>query len=272
MSLGMPFPGLRIRIKPELDPMSYVISILEVPTARGEVKKNSVLAFSNADRITKIGLRGDAAPATFVRDNVFWIDANEKRTLNKSDVKFWSVTTLLIFHLEAVVQLYAHRMLGLQDVQTLVQAVAAGYPDLVRETMKVIPLPRLTKILKGLASEGISLRNLRDIMQTALELAAFEKDDENLIERIRGGLSSAITYRFSRGNRKISAYLLAPATEEQIRSSITTATNGISAALAPKQAKALLEAIRSTILSHQKADMQPTLHFSLARKTRKSID
>ncbi|MES2934010.1 MAG: flagellar biosynthesis protein FlhA [Pseudomonadota bacterium] len=248
LSFGLPFPGIRIRVNDKLEPLSYVISVLEVNAVRGQLREGSVLAFASAERLASLQIQVPDGPPVFMGAGVHWIALTARKIARQQGIACWSVTQLLVAHLETVIELHAHRLLGVQDVQALVTACAKEYPDLVREAMKIAPLPRLTKVLKGLSAEGVSLRNMRDILQVSLEVAGTEKSDEAVIERIRIVLGRAITYRFLQGQSKLSAYLIEPSTEDLVRRSITMSGQGVVAALSPANARALLDAIKRAVL------------------------
>lgn len=276
LGLGLPFPGVRIRVNQDLASLHYVISVLEVPTARGSLRSESVLAFASAEALDKLRLTYHKDPTSFVGEGVHWVGQQNLSMLRQKGIDYWTATGMLVYHLDAIIQLYPHRLLGVQDIQALVLACGKQYPDLVREAMKVIPLPRLTKVMKGLASEGISLRNMRDILQVALESAGMEKDDEVVIERIRMALSSAITFRFTQGDSKIDAYVIEPSTEEVLRKSITMSGAGAVVALSPSSAKALIDQIKQAVMSYKQTgvrDQVPVLTAAdLRRPLRKLIE
>jgi len=249
MSLGpgLPFPGVRIRANASMPVGEYGISVLETPAARGSFLPGHLLVLAGEQALAQAGIAGVRAPVAFVGEHGRWVKTSQRTALTQRGIACWTLADLLIHHLEDVIERHSHRILGLQDAQALVQACAKEYPDLVREAMKVVPLPRLTRLLKGLAAEGISLRHMRDILQAAQEHAGSERNDELVIERIRTGLSQVITHRFTQGLGQLDVVMLDPAAEQQVRSALLMTAAGVEAALAAEQARALIVQLRSTL-------------------------
>ena len=82
---------------------------------------------------------------------------------------------------------------------------------------KLISPVLLTDVLRRLVEEGISLRNLRDILGALAEWAPQERDPVALTEHVRVALRRAITYKHAGDGGVLAAYLLDPMIEDAIR-------------------------------------------------------
>jgi len=273
---GLPFPGVRIRLDETLPALHYGISVLEVRAVGGALCAGCLLAFASRERLVSLGVPLVAGPDVFIGAGAHWVAANAARTLAQQGVATWSASQLLVAHLETVVMVHAHRLLGMQDAQALVSACAREYPDLVREAMKVVPLPRLTRMLKSLCAEGVSLRNMRDILQVALEHGAAEKNDEVIVERIRAALGRAISSRYLKEAGRLRAWVMDPGVEERVRASLAMGGNGLVAALAPPDAKSLVEQVRRAVMQQREkgqADAAPlVVAADIRRPLRKLVE
>ena len=77
----------------------------------------------------------------------------------------------------ALLRRYGHELFGLQEAQALLDALERTHPALVREVVpKLVSPVLLTDIARRLVEEGISLRNLRDILGALAEWAPHERD------------------------------------------------------------------------------------------------
>ncbi|QBE61946.1 flagellar biosynthesis protein FlhA [Pseudoduganella lutea] len=283
LNLGLPFPGVRIRIDETLPALRYNISVLEVRAVGGTLCADAVLAFASRERLASLGVAPIDAPPVFLGAGAHWVAAQGAKLLRQHGVATWSASRLLVAHLETVVTLHAHRLLGMQDAQSLVTACAREYPDLVREAIKVVPLPRLTRMLRSLCAEGVSLRNMRDILQVALENGAAEKNDEIIVERIRAALGRSISSRYIResgdamhgkqdkGGASLDAYLMDPGAEERIRASLTMSGNGLVAALAPPEARALVDSVRRAVQQQRQGGQREPLPLVVAADIRRPL-
>ncbi|MGZ6030051.1 MAG: FHIPEP family type III secretion protein, partial [Myxococcaceae bacterium] len=113
----------------------------------------------------------------------------------------------------------------------------ARSPALVRPVLEKVPLPVLTDVLRRLLQEGVSVRNLRGVLET-LASPGVEGDAAGLAERCRQALARWISHQHAPSGA-LFAWLVDPALEEALR---TRTVDGIPA-LEPERVQAVLEAV-----------------------------
>jgi type III secretion protein V len=146
--------------------------------------------------------------------------------------------------LAAVVRRYGHELFGLEETQGLLDALERTHPALVREVVpKLISPVLLTDVLRRLVEEGISLRNLRDILGALAEWAPQDRDPVALTEHVRVALRRAITYKHAGDAGVLAAYLLDPMIEDAIRESIQKTPTGSYLALEPQISRDIVAAV-----------------------------
>ena len=139
---------------------------------------------------------------------------------------------------------HGHELFGLDEAQALLDALERTHPTLVREVVpKLVPLVLMTDILRRLLEEGISLRNLRDILGALAEWAPHERDPVALTEHVRGALRRVITYRYAGDSGVLAAYLLDPMIEDTIRDSVQKTATGNYLALEPQLSRDIVSAV-----------------------------
>jgi len=144
----------------------------------------------------------------------------------------------------ALVRRYGHELFGLEETQALLDALERTHPALVREVVpKLISPVLLTDVLRRLVEEGISLRNLRDILGALAEWAPQERDPVALTEHVRVALRRAITYKHAGDAGVLAAYLLDPMIEDAIRDGVQKTPAGSYLALDPEISRDILAAI-----------------------------
>jgi type III secretion protein V len=144
----------------------------------------------------------------------------------------------------ALVRRYGHELFGLEETQALLDALERTHPALVREVVpKLISPVLLTDVLRRLVEEGISLRNLRDILGALAEWAPQERDPVALTEHVRVALKRAITYKHAGDAGVLAAYLLDPMIEDAIRDAIQKTTAGSYLALEPQISRDIIAAV-----------------------------
>jgi type III secretion protein V len=144
----------------------------------------------------------------------------------------------------ALARRYGHELFGLEETQALLDALERTHPALVREVVpKLISPVLLTDVLRRLVEEGISLRNLRDILGALAEWAPQERDPVALTEHVRVALRRAITYKHAGDSGVLAAYLLDPMIEDAIREGIQKNATGSYLALEPQISRDIIAAV-----------------------------
>jgi len=139
---------------------------------------------------------------------------------------------------------HGHELFGLEETQGLLDALERTHPALVREVVpKLISPVLLTDVLRRLVEEGISLRNLRDILGALAEWAPQERDPVALTEHVRVALRRAITYKHAGDGGVLAAYLLDPMIEDAIRDGIQKTATGSYLALEPQISRDIVAAV-----------------------------
>ena len=135
--------------------------------------------------------------------------------------------------------------LGLAEVQRMLDELEQVAPATVRNVVpKPVSLTLLVDILRRLVEEGVSIRDLRAILEALATVAGLEKDPLTLTELVRSQLRRFITFRLTRGAGSLGVYLLDPLLEDTIRRSITRTPNGAFLTLAPAASRDVIASVR----------------------------
>ncbi len=148
----------------------------------------------------------------------------------------------------AALRAHAHLLVGIQEVQALLDALEASHPALVREATRQVPAPILAEILRDLLEEGISVRPLRNILEAALEAGGGARGPASLAESCRRALRRQIAHRHA-GAGALEALLLDPSAEGALREALA----GSIAALDPRASQALLEDLARALATRDRA-------------------
>ena len=149
----------------------------------------------------------------------------------------------------ALLRRHGHELIGIQETQLLLDRLERTHPALVREVVpKLISPPLLADVLRRLAEEGVSLRNLKDILGALAEWAPHERDPVTLTEHVRGALRRAITYRHATSEGVLPVFLLDPMIEEAVREAIHKTASGSYLALEPQLSRDIVAAVGRTVV------------------------
>jgi type III secretion protein V len=138
--------------------------------------------------------------------------------------------------------------LGMAEVQRLLDELEPFAAATVRNVVpKPVSLILLTDIMRRLVEEGVSVRDLRGVLEALSSVAATEKDPLALAEYVRGQLRRAITFRLTAGVAQLDVVLVDPILEETVRRAITRTAAGAFLTLAPQAARDVIGALRVAI-------------------------
>jgi type III secretion protein V len=144
----------------------------------------------------------------------------------------------------ALMRRYGHELVGVQETQALLDGLERTHPALVREVVpKLVSPVLLADVLRRLVEEGISLRNLRDVLGALAEWAPHERDPVVLAEHVRASLRRAITFQHARGGGVLTAWTLDGIIEDTIRESIHKTPTGSYLALEPQLSRDIVQAV-----------------------------
>ena len=138
-------------------------------------------------------------------------------------------------------------MIGRQEVQNLLDNLAKTYPKLVEEIVPaVLSLGTIMRVLQNLLSEGVSIRDLRTILETMADWAPSTQDPEILTEYVRHALSRTISSDLA-SHGTIPLITLAKPVEDAILNSIQHKESGSYLAIDPQVAQKILDSIGQAI-------------------------
>jgi type III secretion protein V len=164
-------------------------------------------------------------------------------------------------HLSQVIKRHADELLGIQEVQNILDAMEQqGYAALVKTVVpKLLSIQRLTDILRRLLREEISIKNMKAILEALADWAPYENDPVYLTEYVRMNLKRYIAYKFSNGQPTLPVYLLDPAIEQAIQNGIRQSASGSYLSLDPQVSQQILEAFRTAFSKVDLTSVRPVV-------------
>lgn len=220
LDLGVPLPGISLRLTNQLEPDAYQISIRGIPVAQGKLKPPTP---------TGTGKSADKDPTPQEsEENSNLVPANRPQSAPDN-------IRIIAFHLAYLLRRHASEFIGIQEVHTLYNKLEqAGYLELVREVQRVLTASKVVDILRRLLDEGISVRDLRQILESLVEFGESEKDISMLAERVRINLKRQLSYTFTNGKGVLPVYMFAPESEKLLQGSLRQSPAGMFFALTPE--------------------------------------
>ncbi len=238
--LGVRLPPVSVRAAP-LPPGGWRLLLDEVPAASGQARLDRAVSLCSPEDLSLVGIAWAPVPdpATGrLRCSIAAAEAERAAALGPVRQPLECVAA----GAAAALRRHAHRLMGVQEVQWLLDSLEPEAPALVREASRQLPPALLAETLRRLLQEEVSVRNLRAILEAALEAGGGARGAAALAEACRRALARHIAHRWA-SEGPLLALLLDPAAEAAVRDALA----GEHAALDPESAAGLLGRIEAEL-------------------------
>ena len=271
--LGFLVPAVHIRDNLELAPNAYRISLNGVPVGEATVHPERELAIDPGRVYGNIEGLPTRDPAFGMQ--ALWIEAAQRERAQSFGYTVVDAGTVIATHLGQLVARNAHELLGHEEVQTLLNALAKSAPKLVEDLVpKTLPLGVLVKVLQALLVERVPIRNLRTILESLAEIAPRTQDPTALAVHVRLALSRQIVQDIAGLSQELPVVTLDAALEQTLTTALGTGPNAaIEPGLAERLQSRLAESAERLELAGDPAVLlvTPALRPTLARFLRATV-
>ncbi len=237
--LGVRLPGIAVRAA-ELADGSWRLLLEDVPAATGCAPLDRAAVLLPPEELALVGIpcQPEVEP---IGGECCAVISSEHASRAAALAPVRGPLARVIASAAAALRRHAYRLVGVQEVQTLLDGLEPSAPALVREVGRQIPPALLADVLRRLLEEQVSIRPLRTILDAMLECGA-SKGSAVLAESCRHALSRHIASQWA-SEGLLEALLLDPGAEMAVRDALA----GEHAALDPDAASSLLGAIESEL-------------------------
>lgn len=129
---------------------------------------------------------------------------------------------------------------GIQETSNMLNRAGQDYPEVVKEVARALPVARIAEVLRRMVEEEVSLRNLRDVLESLAEAGQREKDPFNLTEFARIALRRQLSHRYA-PDGVLRALTLSPDLEAKLREAVRANGGSPQLALEPADAARVLD-------------------------------
>ena len=210
---GFIVPAVRIRDNLSLEPSGYRVTIGGVILADDRVQPGKLLAIQGGK--SNVVLRGETVKDPTFGLDAIWIEPQERPRAQAASYTVVDPSTVIATHFNQLLRQNAGDLLTQDEAQALLDHVAKSSPNLVTGLVpKVLSLSILTRVLKMLLTDQISISDMHRI----LECLASEKSREvdELVDAVRVALGPLIIQRVCGPKEALSVVTLDPGLEQII--------------------------------------------------------
>ena len=237
--MGFVVPPVHIRDNLQLKPGEYAILLKGIELQRAEIRMGQYLAINpgGADPT----FRGVPTKEPAFGLEALWVLSTDRDQAQLAGYTVVDAATVIVTHLTEVIRRHAHELLGRQEVQGLLDALAKSHPKVVEELVpQQLSLGQVQKVLQNLLREHVGIRDFLSIVETLADHAPTTKDAHQLTEHVRAALSRSIVNRFLAPDRVLPLVTLSPRLEKIIAEAVHRSDDGTYLALEPNTAQRLL--------------------------------
>ena len=248
LTSGFIVPPVHIKDNLQLNPNQYTISLKGVNIASAEMMPGYFMAMDP-------GLVTETIKGLPTREPAFdlpaiWITEEKRERAQIAGYTVVDCITVMATHISEVIKKHAYELLGRQETQNLLDNLAKSYPKLVEELVPhVLNLGNIMRVLQNLLREGISIRDLRSILETMADYAPMTQDTDILTEYVRHGLARSISSAHVQGDGTMTVITMDRKAEEAVQGAIQHRERGSFLALDPKIAQKMLDSINTLLTS-----------------------
>ena len=229
--MGFVIPSIRMRDASALGTNQYVIRIKGEEVASGEILVDYYLALEPPNPLGEIDGIETIEPAYGIPSR--WILPEKKELAEIYGYTVIDPLSVMLTHLSETVKKHTYELLSRTETMQLVENLKNSAPDLVQEVVPgIVSYATLEKILRGLLKEGVPIKDLATILETAADALSHGRDVDMAIEQIRAALSRTITRRFCEDGQ-LRVVTLDAEVEKKIIASITRNEQGVYLAMGP---------------------------------------
>jgi len=256
---GFILPSVRIKDSSFLPPKGYVISVMGVEVANGEVRPKQLLA------IDPTGGEAPDLPGEATREPTFglqarWIDPARHEEAVAKGYTVVDPESVITTHLTEVIKDHLPALLTFGATQKLIDGLGREYQKLINDMVpSQITLVVVQRVLQALMAERVSIRNLPAIVEAVAEAVGWTRNITMITEHVRTRLGQQICQSLTASDGFVPVIALTPRWEQALIENIVTDGEDRRFAMPPSQVQEFLTAVRTRIQKHASPQVWPAL-------------
>ncbi|WP_286239951.1 flagellar biosynthesis protein FlhA [Neptuniibacter halophilus] len=217
--LGFLVPSVHIRDNLDLLPGAYRITLMGVVVGESEVYPDRELAINPGQVFGK--LQGVEVKDPAFGLDAIWIEQSQKEQAQSLGYTVVDASTVVATHMNQLLQLHAHELLGHEEVQQLLDMLSKTSPKLVDELVPAkLSFSILLKVLQNLLMEQVPLKDFRTIAESLADAVNRTQDPLALTAAVRVSLSRLIVQNINGSEAELPVITLAPQLEQLLLNSV----------------------------------------------------
>ncbi|WID99716.1 type III secretion system export apparatus subunit SctV (plasmid) [Bosea vestrisii] len=257
--LGIMIPRIPVQLDQGLPAAQFRIDVEGVPVEQDTIEPTQLLLTDDFANMELSGIPFRHDPET----EKIWIENRHGPALAAAGIGHHDAGEILAMRIHAALVRYAQRFVGIQETRLLLARMEQEYADLVKEVVRIVPVPRIADVLRRLLDEGIPIRNTRLVLEALAEWGEREQNVVLLTEYVRAGLKRQICHRYANAHRVVPAYIIERETEDVVRGAVRDTAVGPYLVLDDRQSEKLLSHMRQIHATIKPGQTPPVILASM---------
>lgn len=214
--LGIVVPPIHIRDNLELAPGGYRILLKGNPIGAGMLQGSCLLAIEPGDVY-------DTVPGKKTTDPTFglpalWISPDDRWKAESAGYTVVELDAVLATHATEIVRASSHELVSWSELHERLEALKEVEPQLVDAVIPAMFKPGdILEVMRRLLREGVSIRDIRTILEAMSERAGQQISMAQITEHVRSRLSAQISAQYTSHDGQLYAVVLARQLEDRLR-------------------------------------------------------
>ena len=261
--LGIQAPSIWLEADSMLAAKAFRVDIEGVPVMDGEIRPGALLLCDDPVHLELLDVTGEAGEPLPKHRQTIWLAPLHRPALEQAGIGFMDNARLLAFCIGQALSENAARFLGIQETQALLQRMIETHADLVREVQRSVPLQKAADVMRRLLDEGVSIRNLRAVLEALVEWGGKEQDPVLLSEYVRSSLGRQICHHHGDANKILAAVIFEKEAENVVRNAVRQTSVGSYLALDEASSERIIGSVRKTVERRTADEATPIVLTSL---------
>jgi flagellar biosynthesis protein FlhA len=258
LQYGIILPQVHIRDNIELEGGLYRVLVKGVAVAEGTVRYGQYLGMDPGTVFDPIDGEKTTEPA-FGLDAI-WVTSEDRDDAELRGYTVVDCSTVIATHLTEVVKSHIDELFGDSELDDIIRITAEHSPKLVEDLIPAkLSRGELLRVMRNLLREGVSVRDMRTVLETLADRIHETKNTDILAEYVRYRLGSAICSEIADDSLQIQGLVLDGVASQAIRESLTAIDSEVHVGLQPNAARGLLSNLSDQMEQFAMSGRQPVL-------------
>ena len=263
--MGFLITKIHIQDNMTLDPNDYSFKIKGIEAGHANIKLGYYMCMDTGSVIKP--LKGERTKDPAFGMDAIWLPEDQRAEAEEAGYVVVDPPTIIATHITELIRANAAKMLGRQEVSSIMDTVKEKNPVLVDEVLNTAKLTygQIQKVLQNLLEENVSIRDIVTILETLANYANISKNPWDLTEKVRESLGTQICLQYADpGDKKIRVIQLSEGFTELLHENAIYPPDGSKpqVALDPVDRRKWLNSVSSTLARVRDKGYQPIIMCS----------